>query len=728
MDIVKVNLKNCFGIGSFDFTFDFSGATNKSYLIYAPNGTMKTSFAKTMETIGKNNGEPPKDNIYAERTSEYRIDVDGQPINPSSILVVNSETEDLDTTNKISKFIASKDLKSKYDSIYNELNEKRKGYVTLLKEISRSTDCESELITTFKTNDKDNFFDVLEIAYKKIDDYEKLKIDFKYNTVFDKNNKVKGFLDRHKNVLNNYVNNYNELLSQSVLFRKSNNSFGTTQANELLKSTEDNSFFDAGHKLVINSNIEISSFAGLKQLLDEELEKILNEATLKKEFEKIDKAIGSNAELREFKKVIENDNSLLVQLANYDEFRIKVWVNFIQNLKTETENIIQFYRSKKEDIEKVLIEARKESETWNLIINKFNQRFYVPFKVKLTNQEDIILKEQTASLEFEYKDTDLDSIDIKERSKLFNVLSKGEKRAFFILQVLFDVESRIINGEQTLLIVDDIADSFDYKNKYAIIEYLNELHNRMDFRLIILTHNFDFYRTIGTRLGINRSLIFMALKDSDRNIVLQQGQYLKDIFLYYRNNIRNKKVFISLIPFFRNLLEYSDGHDTSEYLLLTSCLHLKPNSNSLKCLDIINILIQKFPSVNVSNILFENEFVITMITNVADMISCENSIDEINLENKIVLSIAIRLLAEQYLISVLPEVNLESINSCQTSRLIKEFRNTQPCLELLQTFDKVSLMTPENIHLNSFMYEPLIDTSVYHLVSLYNEVKNLLVD
>jgi hypothetical protein len=728
MDIVKVDLKNCFGIGSFDFTFDFSGATNKSYLIYAPNGTMKTSFAKTMETISKNNGELPKDNIYAERISEYRIDVDGQPINPSSILVVNSETEDLDTSNKISKFIASKDLKSKYDSIYNELNEKRKGYVTLLKEISRSTDCESELITTFKTNDKDNFFDVLEIAYKKMDDYEKLKIDFKYNTVFDKNNKVKGFLDRHKDMLDNYVSNYNELLSQSVLFRKSNNSFGTTQANELLKSTEDNSFFDAGHKLIINSNIEISSFVGLKQLLDEELEKILNEATLKKEFEKIDKAIGSNAELREFKKVIENDNSLLVQLANFDEFRKKVWVNFIQNLKTETENIIQFYQSKKEDIEKVLIEAKKESETWNLIINKFNQRFYVPFKVKLTNQEDIILKEQTASLEFEYRDTDINFIDIKERTQLFNVLSKGEKRAFFILQVLFDIESRIINGEPTLLILDDIADSFDYKNKYAIIEYINELHKREDFRLIILTHNFDFYRTVGTRLGISRSLIFMAIKDNKRKVSLEKGQYLKDIFLYYKNNIKKEKVFISIIPFFRNLLEYSDGQESSEYLLLTSCLHFKPNSSSLKCIDIINILVSKFPSVNVNNIRFENEFVITMIKSLAESISNDDQVDEINLENKIILSIAIRLLAEEYLISVLPEVSLEAIGGCQTSKLINEYRIIYPAHEDLQTFDKVALMTPENIHINSFMYEPLIDTSVYHLVSLYNEVKNLLVD
>ncbi len=37
------------------------------------------------------------------------------------------------------------------------------------------------------------------------------------------------------------------------------------------------------------------------------------------------------------------------------------------------------------------------------------------------------------------------------------------------------------------------------------------------------------------------------------------------------------------------------------------------------------------------------------------------------------------------------------------------------------------MMTPEGIHLNSFMYEPLIDMSAEHLVNLYNRCKNELI-
>ena len=47
---------------------------------------------------------------------------------------------------------------------------------------------------------------------------------------------------------------------------------------------------------------------------------------------------------------------------------------------------------------------------------------------------------------------------------------------------------------------DDIADSFDYKNKYAIVEYLKEISEHPYIDVLILTHNFDFYRTVVHRL------------------------------------------------------------------------------------------------------------------------------------------------------------------------------------------------------------------------------------
>ena len=39
---------------------------------------------------------------------------------------------------------------------------------------------------------------------------------------------------------------------------------------------------------------------------------------------------------------------------------------------------------------------------------------------------------------------------------------------------------------------------------------------------------------------------------------------------------------------------------------------------------------------------------------------------------------------------------------------------------------EVSIMTSENIHLNSFMYEPLLDMDIQELLNLYQRIKKLL--
>ena len=44
---------------------------------------------------------------------------------------------------------------------------------------------------------------------------------------------------------------------------------------------------------------------------------------------------------------------------------------------------------------------------------------------------------------------------------------------------------------------------------------------------------------------------------------------------------------------------------------------------------------------------------------------------------------------------------------------------------IIEILDEVNIMTPENIHLNSFMYEPLLDMDIQELLNLYSRVKAL---
>ncbi|MPN11673.1 hypothetical protein SDC9_158980 [bioreactor metagenome] len=103
----------------------------------------------------------------------------------------------------------------------------------------------------------------------------------------------------------------------------------------------------------------------------------------------------------------------------------------------------------------------------------------------------------------------------------------------------------------------------------------------------------------------------------------------------------------------------------------------------------------------------------------------ENPVNEILLENKIVLSIAIRLKAEEFMINKIPDYESIVISSNQTLELLKHFKILNTDKTTIKSLEKVNLMTPENIHINAFMYEPLIDISIFHLKDLYKEIKEL---
>jgi energy-coupling factor transporter ATP-binding protein EcfA2 len=724
MNLIEIQLDNCFGIGKLDHKFNFSLSNTNSFLIYAPNGTMKTSFAKTLDLISKNDTKAmPCDRVFENRITKYNITVDGNPIDIESILVLNAEDNNYDSTSKLSSFIASKDLKKKYDEIYSELENQKNEYIKKLKQVSKSTDCEGEFVDAYSQSSKDTFFELLFAISNKL-----LKqphtYNFRYNDIFDKKGNVKKFLDKNQKLLSDYVTKYDELLKKSKFFKSSKNSFGTYQANELLESTKDNSYFEAGHKFTLNDNSEIKSSKELINLLQEEIKNIVNDEKLKKTFDQVDKSIGANSELRLFKNAIENDNLLLVEIEKYENFRKKVWLSYISTIANETTELVKLYESKKTDLENIISDAKKEFAVWVEIVETFNERFYVPFEVKIVNQEDVVLKREIANLEFDYKDQN-DTPVRKEKKSLLSILSKGEQRALYILQVLFDLESRKQFNQKTLLILDDIADSFDYKNKYAIIEYIYELHQNPLFKILILTHNFDFYRTIGKRLNLNRKCILMTLRSDLREIVLTQGEYLNDIFSHFKKNLDNPKVFVSIIPLVRNLIEYIEGQCSVNYLQLTSCLHLKEDTNTIKCLDILNLIRKSFQTTLVSTIPFGEKPIKDFIFETANAIEQENPLDEIILENKITLSIAIRLKAEEYMLNKIPNSETFDIKSNQTYNLLTHFKSINNDKATLAILGRVNLMTPENIHLNAFMYEPIIDMPVHHLVNLYKKIKQL---
>ena len=80
--------------------------------------------------------------------------------------------------------------------------------------------------------------------------------------------------------------------------------------------------------------------------------------------------------------------------------------------------------------------------------------------------------------------------------------------------------------------------------------------------------------------------------------------------------------------------------------------------------------------------------------------------------------------AERFMVAkIADQAYLDAIERNQTTALLDRFEQKFPKnQEAIKTLRGVVLMTPENIHLNSFMYEPIVDMSEEHLKRLYIDV------
>ncbi|MDU9798030.1 hypothetical protein RGC54_00435 [Helicobacter pylori] len=712
MGLKIINIENCYGIGKIQKTsLDFS--KSNSYLLYAQNGVFKTSFAKSLTDLINN--EMPKDNFYPNRESEIKIEFNGKKISKENVAVFHSYDEKFSSEDSVTTFMAKSELKQRYDNILSELEKEKK---VLLKSLKSGFNYEKE-IETIKNK---NFYEILDNHLTEIENSEE-HYSFKYHDIFDKSEKVKDFVNKNRDLIEQYFNKYKELLSLSKVFKHTEvGDFGTNHANDLKKALENDRFFKANHSLMIAEE-EIKNYNKLSEIFEEEKNKILNNENLKNSFVNIEKAINANKELKAFKDAINRDNTLLTELLNYDSFREKVLFSYLKQAIQNVRILVELYREKKPEIEEIIKQANKDQKEWESVIEIFNQRFLVPFKVKLQNQKDILLNKDAAQFRFIFSDDNQDMNIQKE--DLQKHLSGGEKRALYILQILFEIEARKRSDKTQLLVFDDISDSFDYRNKHAIIEYLNDLQECRQFKLLVMTHNFDFYRTLASRLNISRKQIKMIRKNDAREIFFEDGGYLKSVIKCIRDSEEDKD-FFALIPFVRNLIEYTSFQvdKNNNYIKLTSCLHMKKDTKDIQIQDISKIFDSVFGTERKKKKIEEDnsKLYFETIYNIAEKIYNDKNYNHIELQNKIIFSIVIRLKAEEWMLNKLNQ-EFESTNN-QTRELYDAIKKELSDDEK-RIIQKVLMITPENIHINSFMFEPILDISLDHLYTCLEKVKNL---
>ena len=721
MKRLSINFEHCYGIKRLTYCFDFQDCN--AYAIYAPNGMMKSSFAQAFKDIATN--APSVDRVFSNRATRREVTTEaGKALAAAAVLVLPPYDEVFGDSEKTATLLVDAALRRQYEQLHRDTERAKATFLKAMKEQAKSKkDLALEISRAFTKSD-DAFYQAL---IRVQDEVKKLPAaqfaEVPYDLISDE--KVAAFLETQdvKLALKAYIDKYNELLAQSKYFRKG--TFDFFNATTIAKVLATNGFFKAKHFVTLNadSRVEVTDEKQLAALIAAEKAAILHDAALKKAFDEMEKRITKNELLRDFQEFLAENEEVLALMGNLDRLKEDVWKSYFKVHEALYLDVITKYQEAEARSKEIEGVAAKQQTQWERVITIFNERFFVPFKLEVTNKVSVMLGSDLApSLGFTFVEG-AESAGI-DRKSLLQVLSTGEKKALYILNVIFEVEVRRQAKADTVFVVDDIADSFDYKNKYAIVQYLMEIAEEPCFRIIILTHNFDFFRTINSRF-VRYSHCLMTQRTSS-GLELTRASGIQNVFvndwkLAFFRDIRKR---IAAIAFIRNLIEYTRDKTDPDYVSLTSLLHWKSDTGAVTHAQLDAIYAQAFGAGSET---WPDPAGLVLDSIRREAAACLNAPDGANFENKVVLAIAIRLEAEKHMVAkISDEAFVNAIKANQTSALLKRYRHLPGVgADSLRTLDEVALMTPENIHLNSFMYEPIVDMSDDHLRKLYQRVMAL---
>lgn len=756
MTTLKIELENCFGIKKLDKEFNFTTENNVN-VIYAKNGLMKTSFTKVFKKVQDDKESEIKDLIF-NNTSVKNIQTDGIDIVKEEIFVINS-FEKAYESGSISSLLIDESMRTRLTEIirvknliFNNL--KDKSGLDINKAISTKgfLKLEEQFLKDFNFTEQ-SFLQNIESIDLDVDyNYS----DIEYAQVFNKAVLSNIKKDPFQTSIREYLERSDEIYDEYSFFERGN--FNLPKLKNIEKELKTSSFFVRTNKIHLDGSGEFANMEALTNKI-KEIELKLQDTSA---FKAIDKALGTK-EGKFLKDIIENNPAIIEELvtSNLTNFKQKLWLSYLKVDETSFNTLKENYLLLIEEIRNLDI----NTTIWQKSVDIFNNRFNLPFTMSIENPISSITGESLPKIIFNFTENGNSVLINRDELEKRDTLSQGEKRALYLLNIIFDIEKRKNPNQKTLFIIDDIADSFDYKNKYAIIEYLKDISKEPNFYMIILSHNFDFYRIISNRLNLARENKLNALKNDDE-IKIMQEHYQGNPFDTWKNvlaakryknrdytSIDAKKHILSLVPFVRNLIEYGVDKEVNtfinidkDYLLLTNLLHLKDDTIDIKFKQLKIIYLEYIGKDDFDNSIdIDNDSIYDSILETANNITDDN----IQLENKIILAIAIRLKSEEFMKNKIDISSftytwhtgygrrrtqtgnkdnfLEFIDTCnnQTWELFNGYSQIGTT-QNIKILDSVNIMTPENIHLNSFMYEPLLDMDIIELKDLYNNVKSLL--
>lgn len=741
MNKLSIKLDHCFGIKHMEHDFNFEHGN--VITVYARNGLMKTSLAKIMKKIQIGKADEIRDEIFSVKGSASVI-ADGQDIDPKKIFVINSfeSAYQADITplliNETIKAHLKNVLKAR-DKLFKALE--KNSELKIKKTVSGKVvyELENAIIDAFSFNENSFLVNVFSLQGRVPEsDFSNIP----YARIFDEPVIKKISSKEFQTKIQDYLTRSDEIYASYSFLSKGN--LTLPKLKNVQKSLKNESYFSQGNTILLSGQREIASVDELSQQISEIEGQLKNVP----EFLAIEKLL-SDAKGTSLRDIIETNPEIIGWLTTdrLPELKKCLWLSYFQNNIGLFDDLCVKYAELSREIDNVEI----DDTLWKRAIEIYNKRFAVPYEMEIVNLKGAIIGESIPKIEFSFTDGNQTRRMSRDKLDELNTLSQGEKRALYLLNIIFELEGIKQKPGEMLFIVDDIADSFDYKNKYAIVEYLYEIAQDDRYSMIILSHNFDFYRTISSRLGLYRKNRLCAGTDQN-GVVLLEEHYQKQPFKQWKEHPNEKNV-IAMIPFVRNLVEFGKDQKIcsgdykattvdNDFNLLTMLLHEKVETANMRFSDLKGIYKAYLGIDDFEHNVDINKHVIASLYKICDNLTSNN----IELEDKILLAMAIRHKAEEFMKSELRTYTgqlswrqasrttetgtsnqfLSAVDkkSNQTRELLNGYKQfgTETAIAILEN---VAIMTPENIHINSFMYEPIIDMDIGELTALYEQVKEL---
>lgn len=703
--MLKINkMENAFGIKSLKVNCNNKNILHQA-LIYSNNGTFKTSFSRTLyylsqdmnfEIMDRISKTPANINIELVDDCGNTIskDLNNKIIVFSSELYRSNDYSIINYAKELQFLTIDNESKDKVNElITNNVNKMKNMLIEKLKDKKINVDKTTSLffektIDSVSINDLESFFTF--ISKVEVRDISKINLKSLFTKPYEAIDK-----DDFSKAATTYVQIFNKRLQEELF----DADFNDSNCMSFLDSIKDSFYLSKSKKRGIS--IQDNTYYDekeIEEIFNNAIKNVSNDPSVLSANRELIKTMGVSKEAKGLREQFKDDPILINQLSIG---RRNIIAIALINEGLDANKNLQTIATIKEEYLKLIQESQNKRSQFEDAIELYKSRFNPIFDIIIENKKESILGLQVPLLLFIHKsnkEVKLEENDIKV------ILSSGEKTALNIISFIVNYEAN--KNSHPIIVLDDIVETFDYSNRYAFIEYIRDIVND-EQSIIVLTHNYEFYRTLRSRI---QKLDQLCAYSKDGKVYIEQNSSINfDMEKVF--DIQNDNRFLFSIPYLREI-KMMINYNTE---ILDNCLHYKTKTKQLTISDIIDEYFQK-EKIKING----NRKYIDVLYECADKFDINNRFDIVT---KTIISIACRILLESKIIND----NYSLIKEFDNYQLIKikEKYGNSLSEEINNLIDIVQITTPEFIHGNVFMYEPLVDIDGQNLLSLYDRIKKI---